>query len=373
MPRHALSANTVVSSAGVLSPGVVFIEDGKIVSVERFSGADAEFDVLAPGLIDIQVNGIGRIDAAVADRDEWSAIGHLLLEQGVTTWCPTFVTAPDSDVRGACGRAAAAQVSSELLPEIAGVHLEGPFITVVGAHRTEYVRDHVPPDWVDQLNPVVQVVTLAPEVPGALEAIEQLARRGILVSIGHSRATAEEAHAAAAAGARLVTHLGNANGPFHQRNPGILGAALADERLAVSLIADLEHVHTDLLRIAFAAKEGGVVLVTDSVAALAGHVGPVSIHAGGPGDAARLEDGTLAGSTLTMDEAIRNVVDHAQIWIEEAIGAASTTPAALLGLRDRGAIAPGLRADLVALRSGSLSVESVWVRGQLAWPVGGSQ
>jgi N-acetylglucosamine-6-phosphate deacetylase len=202
-----------------------------------------------------------------------------------------------------------------------------------------------------------------------MEAIPSLFKRGVLVSIGHSACTAEQAHRAAEAGARLVTHLGNAMGPFHQRSPGLIGAALTDDRLAVSVIGDLEHVHSDVIRLAFAAKPNGrVVLVTDAVATGYGHVGPVELaEPSGPEGAdraARLPDGTLAGSSLRMDRAVRNAVSVSGVAISRAISAASTTPAMLLGYHDRGAIAPGMRADLVALdRSADLAVTAVWIAG----------
>ena len=198
-------------------------------------------------------------------------------------------------------------------------------------------------------------MTLAPELPGAVEAIASLSARGVLVSLGHSACSAETALAAADAGARLVTHLGNAMGPLHHRAPGLLGAALADERLAVSVIADLVHTHPVFVRMAFTAKgASGVALVTDAVAAPPGP------------DPPRLADGTLAGSVLTMPGALSNAVHASTVSLPDAVTAASTTPARLLGLDDRGAIAPGRRADLVALETvddGSWRVASVWVAG----------
>jgi N-acetylglucosamine-6-phosphate deacetylase len=349
----AFTARLVIAETGLYSPGVVIVEGGLIKDVGPMGHPSevAEFDVLAPGFCDLQVNGVGPIDIAVADGEDWVALGDALLEQGVTTWCPTLVTAPSEETSSACDRAAKAM--REIPPghpQIAGVHVEGPFITVPGAHRTEYVVARIDEQWVDRLSPVVRIVTLAPEVPGAQTAIPRLCEKGILVSLGHSSCSTEQAHDAISAGARLVTHLGNASGPFHQREPGLFGAALADDRVAVSLIADLEHVHADLLRLAFKAKgPGGVVLVTDAVAVAAGTVGPVELTAGRqPGSAARLSDGTLAGSVLTMDRAVGNVLTHAGMAIETAVKAASTTPARLLGLDDRGSISVGRRADLVA-------------------------
>jgi N-acetylglucosamine-6-phosphate deacetylase len=364
----------------------VRVVDGVVSEVGPLDEASEalQFDVLAPGFCDLQVNGIGPIDVAVADGDDWAELGRSLLAQGVTTWCPTLVTAPDGETRTACSRIAAAMKALPPgNPDIAGAHLEGPFITETGAHRKEYVMGRVDPEWAARLDPVVRLVTLAPELPGATAAIPRLCEQGILVSLGHSACTAEVAHEAISLGARLVTHLGNASGALHQRAPGLFGAALCDDRVAVSLIADLEHVHPDILSLAFKAKGSrGVVLVTDSVATDAATVGPVKLTSGPPGAAARLADGTLAGSALTMDRAISNVVARAGASLEEAVEAASTNPARLLGLADRGSIAPGMRADLVALkRSGESSpaavepatvepvtVEAVWVAGRLSWP-----
>jgi N-acetylglucosamine-6-phosphate deacetylase len=376
LEQTALAARLVLTGSGPISPGYVLVEDGVITEVGRpEQGSEPpEFDVLAPGFCDLQVNGIGPIDVAAAAGDDWAEIGQLLLSQGVTTWCPTLVTAPDPETRSACSRIATAmKVLPPGNPAIAGAHLEGPFITVPGAHREEYVVGHIDPEWVARLDPVVRLVTLAPEVPGAATAIPRLREKGVLVSLGHSGCEAEIAHGAISLGAGLVTHLGNASGAFHQRAPGLFGAALCDDCVAVSVIADLEHVHPDTLNLAFKAKgRGGVVLVTDSVATTAATVGPVSLVNGPPGAAARLADGTLAGSVLTMDRAITNVVTHADVALEAAVEAASTTPARLLGLSDRGSIATGKRADLVALRRTGedprVTVEAVWLAGRLSWP-----
>jgi N-acetylglucosamine-6-phosphate deacetylase len=204
----------------------------------------------------------------------------------------------------------------------------------------------------------VALVTLAPELPGALEAIEDLVAAGVLVALGHSAGDIDQVSRAADAGARLVTHLGNAMGPFSQRSPGILGAALSDDRLAVSVIADLVHIHPALLKMAFRAKgPARTVLVTDAVATGAAVI---------DGEPPRMADGTLVGSVLTMDRAVANSVARAGVSLADAVAAASSTPAALLGLDDRGAIGPGRRGDLVALGP-ELRAEKVWVGGEVAW------
>jgi N-acetylglucosamine-6-phosphate deacetylase len=351
-----------MTSTGPVADAEVVVEDGRIVETRAATAAVPDV-VLVPGFVDLQVNGIGDVDVASAAPTDWAALDDALLAQGVTTWCPTIVTAPlDALEASLAGVADAAARPGGGRPHIAGAHLEGPFLTVPGAHRPEHLRPEVDLAWLDAVGDLVRVITLAPELPGALDAIATLSSRGVLVSLGHSACTAEVALDAAGAGARLVTHLGNAMGPLHHRAPGLLGAALADERLSVSVIADLVHTHPLFVHLAFAAKgAGGVTLVTDAVASREGPGPP------------RLHDGTLAGSVLTMDGAVSNAVQHGAVSLADAVQAASTTPARLLGLRDRGAIARGMRADLVTLEhgEGGWRVGSVWVAGAAVGTGGG--
>lgn len=373
-PATVLRAGSVLTPAGELRSGAVTVRDGTILAVgPARDGGDVDPDtVLAPGFVDLQVNGIGTVDVARAEGPaDWDRLDAALLAQGVTTWCPTLTSAPLDDLAAGVARvAAAAARPGGPRPHVAGVHLEGPFLTVAGAHPPEHLRDRVDPAWLGSLADHLAVCTLAPELDGALDAVAALARRGVLVSIGHSACSFERAGEAADHGARLVTHLGNASGPYHQRRPGLLGAALTDRRLAVGIIADLVHVHPGLLRLAFAAKgPTGTVLVTDAVAAEAGRVGPVTLAGATAGTAARLADGTLAGSVLQMHDGVANVVGAAGVPLADAVRAASTTPAARLGLHDRGVVAPGRRADLVELApdpAGRLAVGRVWIGGRLA-------
>ncbi|MEY2404962.1 MAG: N-acetylgalactosamine-6-phosphate deacetylase [Acidimicrobiaceae bacterium] len=352
-----IGAASIVMPDGLHGPGSVVVDDGRIISVEPSRASDTTpARILAPGFIDLQVNGVGPIDVAGAKGADWDELDARLLTQGVTTWCPTLVSAPLERFAAPLERIAraAARDGNAVRPQIAGAHLEGPFLGgAPGAHPLRFLR---PPDleWLRALPDIVRVVTLAPVAEGALDAIRLLASRGVLVSLGHSTATYGETLAAIDAGARLVTHCFNGMGPLHHREPGLIGAALTDDRLAVSLITDLVHVHPAAVALVFRAKSAQrVALVTDAVAWE------------GEGDAPRLPDGTLMGSTLTADAAIRNVVERCGISLVETVRAAATTPADLLGLADRGRIEPGARADLVALDP-DLTVQTVWVEGREA-------
>lgn len=348
----------------MLDDAEITIDQGLITRVRSVEGACPE-RIVAPGFVDLQVNGIDDIDVTDADGRDWHRLDALLLAQGVTTWCPTLVTAPLPTYAAALARIdEAMRRPPEARPVIAGAHLEGPFLGgAPGAHPEEHLAP-IDLEWLSALPDGVSVMTLAPELTTACDAIALLCDRGVLVALGHSTATVEQARAATDAGARLVTHLFNGMGPLHHRRPGLVGAALTDGRLATSLIADLVHVHPTALGLAFAAKGDGAVLVTDAVAwRRPDHAGR-AIEVGADG-APRLTDGTLAGSALTMDAAVRNVVQHAGVSLSQAVAAASTTPARLLGLTDRGAVEPGRRADLVALAP-TLEVEAVWVGGDLS-------
>ncbi|CAN5509339.1 N-acetylglucosamine-6-phosphate deacetylase [soil metagenome] len=318
--------------------------------------------VLAPGFIDLQVNGIDDVDVASADAPGWDRLDTLLAAQGTTSWLPTLVTGPDEAYAEHLDAVVRAQARPGPRPRIVGAHLEGPFLgTRLGAHSPVHVRAP-DPAWIADLDPVVCLVTLGAETDGALDAVRAVTTRRGVCAIGHSDATLAQATAAIDAGARLVTHGYNAMSPLHHREPGLVGAFLTDDRVAVSLIADGVHVHPVALDVAFRCKpDGRVVLVTDAVAWRAGRAEEIGlVH---DGEAPRLADGTLAGSSLTMDSAVAYVVDWVGVSLERALAAASTTPAALLHLPDRGALASGRRADLVALDPTTLRCTETWIDG----------
>lgn len=356
-----LAASRVVTPTGILSPGLIELDGGRIASVVPTTGPVPD-RVLAPGFVDLQVNGIDDVDVATADERGWERLDALLAAQGTTSWLPTLITGPLEAYPPHLAAVARARARPGPRPHIVGAHLEGPFLGGrLGAHPPPHVRAP-DPAWIANLDPVVRLVTLGAEADGALDAVRAVTARRGLCALGHSGATWAQATAAIDAGVRLVTHGFNAMSPLHHREPGVVGAFLTDDRVAVSLIADGVHVHPAALDVAFRCKpDGRIVLVTDAVAWQAGRAEEIGlVH---DGEAPRLADGTLAGSSLTMDAAVALVVGRVGVSLERAVAAAATTPAALLGLHDRGALATGRRADLVALDPTTLRCTQTWIEG----------
>jgi N-acetylglucosamine-6-phosphate deacetylase len=319
--------------------------------------------IAVPGFVDLQVNGFAGVDLLDADTDGYRRAGEAMLETGVTSYLPTFITAPEDRLLAAL-RAVPALAGG---PRILGVHLEGPFLSPrrLGVHPESARRD---PDVVllEQLLAAgpVRLMTLAPELPGADELIATLLRHEIAISCGHSDATADEANAAFDAGVRTVTHLFNAMRPFAHRDPGLAGAALARDDVVVQIILDGVHVAPDTARVVWRAGAGRVALVTDATAG-AGltdgtyRLGGLDIDV--RDGVARGPSGSLAGSTLTMIDAIRNLC-ALDVPLEHAVEAATEVPARVLRLPATGRIGPGLPADVVVLTE-ELEIERVLVEG----------
>ena len=356
-----LCAARALASSGWVDDAVVTIADGRIIGIDIEPGRPHDVEHVLPGFVDLQVNGIDDIDVAVADGTDWDRLDERLLAQGVTSWCPTLVSAPLGSYARPLGRIASAMQRPTARTRIVGAHLEGPFLGAArGAHPSELV---VPIDltWLEALPSHVTLVTLGAEQADAAAATRLLTARGATVAIGHTQAGDDQLEAAVEAGARLVTHLFNGMSGLHHREPGVAAWALTHPTIAASLIADGIHVHPRMLRLAASALGPlRTVLVTDAVAwraGRAGSLGELSLRDGAP----RLPDGTLAGSALTMDAAVRRMVD-AGVSLEHAARAASSTPAEVLGLRDRGQLRVGALADLVALDD-TLHVVGTWVGG----------
>ncbi len=331
---------------GVLVDRVAVGSDARVI--------DADGLLVVPGYVDLQCNGGLGIDLAGDPERLWE-LGAALPQFGVTAWLPTIVTTPDGIVDRAIDALAAGPPEGWRGAAPLGLHLEGPFLSEEkrGAHPAALLR--LPSlaaieGWSRERG--VAVVTLAPDVPGALEVIEALVARGVVVSLGHTPATHAQAVAAVDAGATWVTHLFNAMAPLHHREPGLAGLALADDRLHVGLIPDGIHLHPQIVAMAQRALGHRLTIVTDAVAALGMPPGRQALgrtEVTIDDDGVRLADGTLAGSNLAMDQGVRNLVAFSGCAPQEAMHAASTAPAAVLGDPVRGTLALGTRADLLLL------------------------
>ncbi len=348
---------------GELVPGDLEVEDGRVAGVGLSPSGEG---LAVPGFVDLQVNGFGGVDFLSAEPEDFEKAGAALLATGVTAYQPTLVTAPvQAMVRAleVVGEAAARVPG----PRILGAHLEGPFLSPkhAGAHPHEYL---VAPDR-DVLVQLLQAgpvshVTLAPELPGALGLIDVLMERGVTVALGHSDADARTAHLAFERGARAVTHLFNAMRPLHHRDPGIAGVALSRADVLLQVIADGIHLAPETLLLTWRAGPGRLALVTDAIAAAGCGAGTFRLGAMRVrvlGSEARRADGRLAGSVLSMDQAVRNLV-QAGVPMLEALGAATRTPGRLVDGR-AGIVEEGSPADLVVLDE-ELQVTGVWVSGE---------
>lgn len=329
------------------------------VDARELAGADA---VLTPGFVDIHGHGGGG--AAYDDGlEQIRAARALHLAHGTTRAVISLVTA---SVDQLAARVAMIADLAEVDATILGSHLEGPFLDPGhhGAHDPALLVDPAS-DVVDRLldagRGTVRQVTIAPELPGGFAAIERIVASGAAAAVGHTDADADAARRAFDAGATILTHAFNAMPGLHHRAPGPVGAAASDDRVTLEVIADGVHLHPDVVRMAFASAPGRIALVTDAMAAAGSADGEyllgaltVRVEDG----VARLTDGTIAGSTLTQDAALRTAV-AAGVALPDAVSALTSTPAAAIGRPDLGRLAPGAPADMVLLDNG-LRVRGVW-------------
>ena len=349
---------------GVFVPGDVEIAGGRVVALgaERPGGRGTA----VPGFVDLQVNGFGGVDFLDADAAGYGRAGEALLQTGVTAYLPTLISSPEDELLAALREVPRGDGRR---PRVLGVHLEGPFLSArrLGTHISSARRDPDPVLLETLLDGgPVRLMTLAPELPGADALIDRLLERGVVVSLGHSDATAAQANAAFDRGARTVTHIFNAMRPFGHRDPGIAGAALARPDVIVQMILDGIHLAPETAVVTWNAAAGRLALVTDAVTAAGGVDGAytlgaldIRVHDG----AVRGPDGVLAGSVLTMIDAVRNL--HALgVPLEDAVGAATAVPARVLGDGELGRLGVGLPADIVVLDD-NLGVARVLVGGEV--------
>jgi N-acetylglucosamine-6-phosphate deacetylase len=362
---------------GHLVDGALIVDGDRIVEVRTgptgaLPARRLAADIVSPGLCDLQVNGAFGFEVG-GDPAALRALAARLPATGVTTFLPAIVSAPAAHYAAVAAAFAAARGAAGA--RMPGLHLEGPLLAPgrAGVHDQAAIAAG-DASWA-AVEPLlasgdVRLVTLAPERPGALARIAALRAAGVTVALGHTDATFDQMIAGVDAGATLVTHLYSAMSGFHHRAPGAVGAALTDERLTVALIADGSHAHPAALNLALRAKgPARLALVTDAVAAAGQPPGRYALG-GQPivsdGQAVRNTDGTLAGSVLTMDRAVRAMVALGGARLEDALAMASTVPTAAIGLADTGRLAVGRRADLT-LWSTNVEVTATLVGGVVAF------
>jgi N-acetylglucosamine-6-phosphate deacetylase len=365
---------------GRILTGTVAWEGERIARIDlegEIGGADLPF--VAPGLVDLHVHGFGACDP-VADL---AGMARALARAGTTAFQPTLFPAAPERLGALCesvsARARALPADpADMVARVIGLHLEGPFVNprAAGALPVADLAAPSPAALRAILGPAtgggrgIRTMTLAPELPGARDLVAELARAGVRVSLGHSRATAQEARDAARAGAAGATHLFNAMAPWHHREGGLAGFALTDAALFAEIIGDLVHVGAEAFELALRARgPSGLCLVSDALAGAGTGCDRFQAH----GRDHVVEDGAayfpgapprLAGSALSQLEMVRKLAARGVLGLAEALTLASETPARALGLeREIGALRPGLRADLIVLRGAGLELEEVWISG----------
>lgn len=351
-----------VAGKGLVKTDIAF-EDGKIVAIGKLDDVEPIFDtdgVVLPGFIDEHIHGAGGADAMDGTEEALQTISEYVAKEGTTGFLATTMTQSPENIGKALKNVKTVREKGEYKgAEILGVHLEGPFISPkhVGAQPLEYVAKPAPETF-DKYNEIsggnIKVVTLAPEVEGGLDLVKHLAKIGVVASIGHTGAKFSDVEAAVAAGATNVTHTYNAQTPLHHREAGVVGAAMLIDELNCEMICDTIHVSVPAIKIFVKNKpHDKFTLITDAMRAKGMPDGLSEL--GGQqvfvkNGEARLSDGTLAGSVLKMNVAVKNLVEKVGVSFTDAVDFASANPAKNLGLYDeRGSIEVGKRADFAVM------------------------
>ena len=363
IPPLFVHSGTIFTPHTLIENGAILVQDDRFQVVGSYEhlgcpddahAVDATGLYIVPGFIDLQCNGAFGYDFRSDPKSIWEA-SQELPRFGVTAFLPTIPTSTLDNITTAQSLFSSSIHRKTQGATPLGLHIEGPFLNPVkkGAHNPALLRSpdlSLICDWSPQNG--VRMVTLAPELPGALDMVAQLRENGVVVSAGHSMASYEQAKVAIDAGVTYGTHLFNAMHPLDHREPGLIAALLEDDRCAVGLIPDGIHLHPVIIRMVFAIKEK-ITLVTDAIAALGMGSGDyqfldkkVIVNR----NEARLANGTLAGSLLEMDQALRNMIKFTDCSLMQALTMITSIPASVLGIqKQRGQIAPGLFADFVLL------------------------
>ncbi len=370
MMRMRISMYTILQNVELVLPNKILsnvhvgIEKGKIVKIdadpistyEEYQQIDCKGQRLIPGMIDVHIHGANGFDMMDGREESIQEVSRTCASTGCTSFLATSVSSTIEDLL-AMIHSVKRVVGHEVGAKIAGIHLEGPYLNPIrkGMQNEKYLRH---PDIEEmkmifqEADSLIQMVTIAPELPGGMELISFLKEQGVIISIAHSDATYEEAKKSFKAGASHVTHCFNGMRPIHHRDPGIVVAAFEEDHVSLQAIVDHIHLHPAIIRLMHRSKgPEGMVLITDALQAMGMGDGDYLFgghHVNVTDGVARLHDGTLASSTVTMNEALRYTVETG-ISLTDAVQMASTTPACILGLKQKGAIAVGMDADLVLL------------------------
>jgi N-acetylglucosamine-6-phosphate deacetylase len=345
----------IVLPNGTIIPGTLRF-DSTIYSIEPSA---ASSDYILPGFVDLQVNGSHGIDVLGASADGIVEISRELALEGTAAWLPTAITSP-LDRIDQVHRAIAEAIDRQSRDDssgarILGMHLEGPFISPMrlGAHPRLNLEPRGEAFERVMALEHLKLVTLAPELPGAIDAIRRLTSRGVVVSIGHTNATFEEASAGIAAGARMFTHLFNAMRPLNHRDPGVIAAALMSEVAMPAIIPDGVHVAAEIVGLIYMACGAKRMILTTDKVSLAGRTS---------NDAARLPDGTLAGAIISMLDGARLMMSKTGAGPGQIATMGALNPAAIIGQKRRGRLQPGAFSDIIVL-NGAFELKAVFLAG----------
>jgi N-acetylglucosamine-6-phosphate deacetylase len=382
----AIRARRAFTPFDEIADAVVVIQGSKIVAVGPRDNVDlprgvreiiAPGQTVAPGFVDLHIHGAGGRDVMEGSREALEIIAATVAAHGTTSFVATTVTASEKETRDSVAGIAhfilhaSQDAARELAAEVLGIHFEGPFISPArrGVHPAKWIARPSPEllaGFLEEARGTAQILTLAPELPGALDLIAVARRAGLVVSIGHTDATYEQARAGIEAGATHAAHVYNAMRPFSHRDPGVIGAVLTSPKVSAELIADGVHVDEAAMRMLVELKTPErVILVSDGMSATGMPDGKYQLgmfEVKVSGGVARNAEGKLAGSTLTMDRALRNMVALG-VPLSSALRMLTANPARQIGLAARkGVLAPGADADLVFLDD-KLEVAGVMTRG----------
>ena len=352
--RVILADKTLEGYAVVYSDKIEKIVPANEIALADYEVIDAAGNYVAPGLVDIHIHGYLGEDASDGNTEGIVKMSKGIAENGVTAWCPTTMTISKAEIETAFNCVREVKNSGEYYgARILGVNSEGPFInpSKKGAQSADHIL-RPDADFILENADIVKLFTVAPEVDGGLDCIKKVAEDGrVLVSMGHTNATYEEANAGIEAGVRHTTHLFNAMTPLVHRNPGVVGAALSDDRVSTELIADTFHVTKGLFKLVSKIKGDKLCLITDCMRAGGMPDGDYTLG-GQPvhkeGIQCLMPDGTIAGSVLKLNEAVYNLYSNSDLTIEQAVACASLNPAKAVGEdAEIGSLEAGKRADII--------------------------